>query len=387
MSLQSQTTLSSPVTADRVVVTPAVSYHPDATVAVAELRERLGDTADLVAVFVSPGYDLDAAGAAIGDWCDGRVIGCTSSGNIGPGGYEDSSICAVALAGGGIRTRTLTIESLTDVPDAVERAGPELADLHACRDRSEGFAILLVDGLSMREDRLAAELMAALGDVPIIGGSAGDALTFTRTAVYHHGRFVSDTATLTMVALDAPFGLFRFHHHEPTDRVLIATEASPDQRRIHSFNGRPAAAAYAEAVGVGVDRLGPQAFSAHPLVLRAAGGTWVRSIKEANADGSLGLFASVEVGEVLRIGRSTGMVERLAGQFASLSQEVEGISGVLAFDCVLRRLEFEEHALSGEVGRILAHHRAAGCSTYGEQFNGMHMNQTLVGVAFGGRDR
>ena len=36
-----------------------------------------------------------------------------------------------------------------------------------------------------------------------------------------------------------------------------------------------------------------------------------------------------------------------------------------------------------EVGRFLARHRVVGFCTYGEQYNAMHVNQTLVGVAIG----
>jgi hypothetical protein len=367
-----------------VAVQSAVSHRADAADAVAELRERLGDTADLYAIFVSTGYDLDTAAEAINGWCDGRVIGCTSSGNIGPGGYDAAGISAIALSGGGLRVRTVSLSPLTDAAHAVEEAAPRLAELRAAWDGADGFAILLVDGLSMREDRLVAELMAALGDVPIIGGSAGDALTFTYAAVYSEGRFQPDTATLTMVTLDAPFELFRFQHHEPTDHVLVATAAAADRRVLMGLNGRAAAEVYAEAVGVDIGQLGPAIFSAHPLVLQAAGGSWVRSITAANADGSLNLFAAVEVGEVLRLGRSARIVEKLEERFAALTDSLGGISGVLTFDCVLRRLEFEEHALNDEVGEILARNGASGFSTFGEQFNGMHMNQTLVAVAFGG---
>jgi hypothetical protein len=378
MSLQAERTRHG-----RVSVTSAVSHLPDAADAVAELRDHLGDTADLFAVFVSPGYDLDAAGPAIADWCDGRVIGCTSSGNIGPDGYDGSGILAIAMSGGGLRARTMSLGPVDDVTQAVERGAAELVELHAAWEGADGFAILLVDGLCMREDRLVAALMAALGDVPIIGGSAGDALTFTYTAVYSEGRFVPNTATLTLVTLDAPFELFRLQHHEPTPLVLVATAASPDRRVVHSFNGRPACQVYAEVVGVGVDDLSPAIFSAHPLVLQAAGGNWVRSISVANPDGSLGLLAAVEVGDVLRVGSSTGIIEKLQERFSTLSDALGGVTGVLTFDCVLRRLEFEAHALDTQVGEILVRNKACGFSTYGEQFNGMHMNQTLVAVAFG----
>lgn len=370
-----------------VAVQAAVSHRADSADAIAELRERLGDTADLYAIFVSTGYNLDRVATAISTWCEGRVIACTSSGNIGPEGYDAAGITAIALSGGGLRARTISLSPLTDVTSAVEHAAPRLAELRAAWEGAEGFAILLVDGLSMREDRLVAELMAALGDVPIIGGSAGDALTFTYTAVYSQGRFESGIATLTMVTLDAPFELFRLQHHEPTDHVLVVTAASADRRIVEAFNGRRAAEVYAEAVGMGIEQLSPAVFSAHPLVLQAAGGSWIRSIAAVNDDGSFSLLAAVDVGEVLRLGRSAGIVEKIEDRFTALADSLGGIAGVLTFDCVLRRLELEEHSLSAEVGEVLARNRAFGFSTFGEQFNGMHMNQTLVAVAFGGQGR
>jgi hypothetical protein len=225
--------------------------------------------------------------------------------------------------------------------------------------------------------------MAALGDVPIIGGSAGGDLTFGRTAVFCDGHFVEHGATLTMIALDAPFELFRVQHCEPTEVVLVVTDATAHQRTIRAFNGRPAAQVYAETVGHRVEDLGPEIFSTHPLMLLAAGGTWVRSISGALPDGSLNTLAAVDVGDVLRIGRPVGIVEKLDERLSAVSADLGRVGGVLAFDCVLRRLELEACGRDIEAGRLLADHRVGGFSTFGEQFNGMHMNQTMVAVAFG----
>ncbi|GAA0503389.1 hypothetical protein Ade02nite_35940 [Paractinoplanes deccanensis] len=374
-------TLTAPRTGHHTAVASAVSHESDPSAAVAELAAALGSRADLYAVFVAPGYDLGSMGAALKDHFGDRVIGCTSSGNIGPHGYDRAGICAVSFTGG-LRARTVTVGPLDDAPGAVERAAADLADLRSGVGDSESFAILLTDGLIRNEDLLAANLMAALGDVPIIGGSAGDDLTFRHTAVYHDGEFTANLATVTIVCTDAPFRLIRLQHHETTDTILIATDVDPDLRVIRAFNGRPAAQAYADAVGTHVTELNPTIYSKHPLLLNAGGSSWVRSIAAANADGSLSMFARVEVGDVLRVGRPMGMLDKLERQFTDIEAELGPISGMLAFDCVLRRLEFEEHQLADRVGALLAEHGAVGFSTYGEQFNGMHMNQTLVAVAF-----
>ena len=54
---------------------------------------------------------------------------------------------------------------------------------------------------------------------------------------------------------------------------------------------------------------------------------------------------------------------------------------ILACDCLLRRVEAEQKQLTGDISRLLSRHRAVGFSTYGEQVNSMHVNQTLTGMA------
>jgi hypothetical protein len=366
-----------------VAAVSAASHLPDGAAAVAELAAVLGSQADLYTVFVSTGYDLDAVGPALKQHFGDRVVGCTSAGNIGPNGYDRTGICAAALTGGGLQTRTITVGPLDDTATAVEQAGSALTGLRAELGDGDGFAILLTDGLTRNEDLLAANLTAALGDVPIVGGSAGDDLTFARTAVYHDGKFLTGTATVTLVRTEAPFRLLRLQHHESTDSILVATDVDADRRIVREFNGRPAAPAYAEAVGVAPADIGPTTFSTHPLLLEAGGSSWIRSIAAVNDDGSLNMFARVDTGDVLHLGRPVEMLDRLTEKIDAVGVELGSISAMLTFDCVLRRLEFEEHGLDDAVGAFLAEHRAVGFSTYGEQFNGMHMNQTLVAVAFG----
>lgn len=374
-------TLTASRTGHHTAVASADSHQSDPVAAVAEIAAALGTEADLYAVFVAPGYDLDPVGRMLKHHFGDRVIACTSSGNIGPRGYDRTGICAVALTGG-LRVRTVTLGPLDDPPSAVERAAADLAELRSEVGDGESFAILLTDGLTRNEDLLAANLMAELGDVPIIGGSAGDDLTFQYTAVYHDGTFSPNLASVTLVYADAPFRLIRLQHHEATGTVLIATDVDPDRRVVRAFNGRPAAQAYAEAVGMRVDELNHTVYGKHPLLLNAAGSAWVRGIAATNPDGTLSMFARVDLGDVLRVGCPRGTLDKLEHQIAAVEAELGPISGMLAFDCVLRRLEFEEQQISERVGDFLAEHGVVGFSTYGEQFNGMHMNQTLVAVAF-----
>ena len=55
---------------------------------------------------------------------------------------------------------------------------------------------------------------------------------------------------------------------------------------------------------------------------------------------------------------------------------------ILGCDCFLRRMESELRGEDKRMSEFLAANRVIGFNTYGEQFNGMHINQTFTGVAF-----
>jgi hypothetical protein len=200
--------------------------------------------------------------------------------------------------------------------------------------------------------------------------------------VYADGRFRPNTATFTVVATTAPFRIVRLQHHEPTDTVLVVTEAVPEERLVGEINGRPAAEAYAEAVGVSAAGLNSSVFSAHPMLLQAAGEHWIRSVAAVRPDGGLQLFAAVDRGDVLHLGRPSGLLDDLERRLARIGSGGDG--GVLAFDCVLRRIEARTTGVEKAVNSCLSRHGVVGTSTYGEQFNGMNVNHTMAAVAFAG---
>jgi hypothetical protein len=368
----------------RIELLSASSTAPDATSAVREVAAALGDDADLYLAFVPGDLDwVDAAEALVG-WAGSRVVACSSAGGIGPEGYLPHGLVAVALSGPDLTVRTVPISPLSDLETAWALASSRLSGTLESQPRDPAFAVLLADGLSRAEEELTAGLQRRLGDdIPLIGGSAGDDLRFERSGVLMDGRFVRDAATVTLVTTSAPFRPLRVQHHVADDAVLVVTDATPPERLVHTLNGRPAAAEYAAAVGTDVGRLTPEIFSTRPLMIRSGRAEWVRSISRVEPDGSLRFFCAAERGNVLRVAHATPPLGALEAAFAEVREELGSVDGVLVFDCVLRRLEFESRGIAEDVAEVLRRNRAAGFSTFGEQFGGVHVNQTMVGMAFG----
>ena len=124
-------------------------------------------------------------------------------------------------------------------------------------DAHNTFAFLLVDGLFGHEEQLAHALQEGLGDLPLIGGSAGDSMSFASTYIYRDGEFASGSAVLALFTTPLPYMEFKTQHFEPTDERLVVTEADPDERVVGEINGLPAAEEYARMLGVDPTRARP----------------------------------------------------------------------------------------------------------------------------------
>jgi hypothetical protein len=375
---------------DERTVRIAQSCAQDPAAAVEALHDGLQQPdISLVLFFCSSEYDRDALAAEMARRFAGvPVVGCTTAGEIGPLGCRDHSVAGVSFAA---EVCTAQIGHLDDlrrfqIPDGVAFAQDlrrRLLEGAPGGEAGNSFAFLLVDGLSGHEEQLAHSLQQGLGDIPLVGGSAGDSLSFERTFIYWEGRFTSDAAVLVLVTTPLPFTEFKTQHFVPTDERLVVTEARPDERVVVEINGLPAAEEYARILGLDAGELDPVHFAASPVVVLIDGANYVRSIQKAEPDGSLKFYCAIERGVVLRVARSDDLVANLESAFSRVRAQIGPPQLVLTFDCILRKLEISEGGLEPEVSDILRRNNAIGFNTYGEQFCGVHVNQTLTAVALG----
>ena len=246
-------------------------------------------------------------------------------------------------------------------------------------------ALLLIDGLSVREELVVSSIYSALGDIPLFGGSAGDDLRFTRTWILHDGEFRSNAAVLVLVDTVRRFTVFRTEHFVSSDRKMVVTEADPARRIVTEINAEPAGREYARMVGLEGEPLTPMIFAAYPVVVRVGGEYHVRSIQKVNDDESLTFFCAIDEGIVLTVAEGVDLVQNLENLFSRLHDDVGEPELILGCDCILRSLEMEQKQIKHLVSKVLARNNVIGFCTYGEQFNAMHVNQTFTGVAIGAR--
>ena len=366
------------------------SCASDARTAVQEFHAGVaGPDSELVLFFCSSNYDLDALAAEMNAlFGDLPVVGCTTAGEIGPAGYHAHTLSGVSFPRGACtavsgRLANLQRFAVAEGRDFAQTLRCELTSRAPQADGHNSFALLLIDGLSIREEPVGRTLQAALRDIALFGGSAGDDLKFVRTRVFHDRAFHEDSAVVVLMSTVFPFRLFKTQHFVSLDERLVVTEADPARRVVREINGLPAAEEYARLIGVDVGELDPARFAASPVVVLIDGADYVRAIREVLPDGSLAFYCAIEEGLVLRVARGAELVANLEQSFERLRAQIGPPQLVLACDCILRNLEMTQGGIKSAVEAVLRNNRAVGFSTYGEQYYGVHVNQTLTGVAIG----
>ena len=164
---------------------------------------------------------------------------------------------------------------------------------------------------------------------------------------------------------------------------MVITESDPTKRVVLEIDGMPATKAYADAINLKESDLNLSVFANHPIIVSYGGESYIRSILGCNDRGELEFACAIETGVVVRLGKRTGtMVEDLKTIIDGLDFEVDAS---LVFECSLRRNDILK-ASEDEKNRLLElfnQINAVGFHTYGEQFNSVHINQTLTGLLIG----
>ncbi len=344
----------------------------------------------LIATFISSSLPYEQVVGPLSEaFPNATLVGCTTAGSLTRDGYAAGGAIAVAFDRAAFTFETCLLTGLRNFSVARGCESIETAYSRLLRelepDRANLFAMLLIDGLSKREEEIAASAYAALDEVPVFGASAGDNLHFDTTQIFHNGHILEDSALVVIGASNHPLEVFKFEHFRPTEQKLVITSADPDRRIVRTIDAEPAAEEYARLIGVSPDALTPEVFAANPLLVRIDGEYHVRAIQRADADGALHFYCAVDEGIVLTRAYPEHMRDNLIQNMEQIAERIGGPAVVLCFDCILRRLEAERLGLTRDLLPVFDRYNMIGFNTYGEQYRWLHLSQTLTGLAIGGR--
>jgi hypothetical protein len=317
--------------------------------------------------------------------------GASMIGGWASAGAVEKGIVAMSLSGEEVE------ESFSAFREGV-KANPEgaarevAADLRAklgsrALDPNQYVGIVLFDGLCLGEKivrELSLERSLAL---PIIGGSAADELKFERTFVTCGDRISTDGLVLVVLKMAVPFYYDHFVHYKPTDASAVVTRAEPDKRIVWEMDGAPAAARYAELLGLkSASELQHVHFARNPLGVVLGDAVYARSPNAIIEGTGLQFYCFIEAGtKVTLLKQGDIIADARSAVERAKSYLPGGLRGAVLFNCVLRYLEMKEDRKVDAFNSVFAEMPFIGFNTYGEELF-THHNQTLTALFIGERE-
>jgi hypothetical protein len=360
----------------------AFSVKSDIQDAVQDIQTQLGDfNTKLLIFFASSTVDpVELAERMEASFPSAETFGCSTAGEIVTGKMLTNSVVAMAFNRQAIKNSK--VEVLDDLNKESHRAFNAF-ERHFDKpmskmDPKQYVGIILIDGLSGKEE-LIMDRIGDFTNVNFIGGSAGDDLKFKSTYVYANGKSYTNAAVLAVLEPNTEFSFIKTQSFCPLAKKLLVTKANESNREILEFNHKPAAQAYAEALGTTVADA-PNHFMHNPVGVVYEGEPFVRSPQQIK-DNSIVFYCGVKEGIELTLLESTDIIASTKESLDSVERELGGISGIINFNCILRTLELREKGLTDSYGALFSNVSTIGFSTYGEQFIG-HINQTATMLVF-----
>ncbi|MCV6587908.1 MAG: methyl-accepting chemotaxis protein [Marinobacterium sp.] len=258
-------------------------------------------------------------------------------------------------------------------------------------NHTDTLALTFIDGLSASENFFMQAVYNS-GRFPcyFAGGSAGGKLDFQQASV-HNGKQIAENCAVVVFIKMKPhhrFSIFMHHNFEKTGKHFIVGESDAHAREVTSViertrdnktESRSFVSALCEHFQCTTDQL-EKKLEGHSFGIEIGSETYVRSIAAFNFDkGSANFFCDLSFGDQLFLMKSKDFNQSLSGAYQNFTRNrPKNIQGVIANDCVLRRLNNPSGIKSSDP---FGDAQLAGFSTFGELL-GVHMNQTLTAVFF-----
>jgi hypothetical protein len=372
---------------------------PDSSIAArAAARDAVvGAEPKLLIAFGAIDRDPAALLAALAEAApDVAVVGCSTHGEIAPGGPSDGSVTVAALGGPGF---AVSASVAREVSGRQREAGQEVARcVERLGDLPHRVLLLLTDGLVREQESIVRGCYLTLGaSVPLFGGAAGDGWRMRRVYLLAGDEVLTDAVIGVAIGSEAPLSVAVRHGWRTIGQPMIVTSAA--NGRVYTLDDRPAMDAYLDRLGAPplayVDAAAFIEFTlARPLGVQRRSGVEARSLStEVDLVGrSIGGGMAIERGGLAWA--MTGDEESiLAATDAACQDALSGLGGHLpvglfTFSCAALRAVLGDEGLQRESKRLAKWADGlpyAGFHTYGEiartrGIDGFH-NQTLAVLA------
>jgi hypothetical protein len=370
----------------------------DAAAAAEDLCNQLGSAKPkLVVMFATRDRDHEALNRELRQRLPSttRLLGASTNGEIDRAGMHEGTVVLAALWGdfevGLGLGRDLTLQAASAGDHAIRAAAQELGARADDLGSRKYVALVIDDPFRFRAEELLLGVMSMNQALVAVGGGAADSeLDVSKASALVHidGEVATDAVAVALIRTDAPWAALRSHWYAPTGQTLRVTKVDSTAKRALEIDGKPAAARYAELLGVGIDDLEfgkPNGFAARPTALKVGREYFIRAPWKPLDDGSIVFANLLEEGVELELVKMTDIVESTRRFFETeLPARVPSPRAALLFHCSGRKIFAQ---ISGKSAELATAFRSAppcvGMNVQFEIYCGFSINSTLTSLAFG----
>ena len=258
--------------------------------------------ASLVTVFgsVKKFNDAKLAGFLKARYPTAQVVGCTTSGEINANGVFDDSIQITAVQW----EKTVQRASYVKIANGLSSFDAAAGIAKQLKADSLRTILVFADGLQVNGSELLLGFQSVLGDLPVIGGMAGDGASFTKTLQIFN-EIVSDGLVIaiglygsSLITTSGALGGWK--PYGPPRKVTRA-----EKNVVFELDGKPALPLYRMYIGEHYAKGLPGSGLNFPFAVIEEGNKDVAKVRTlggfSEADNSLSFFGNIEEGVTVRL--------------------------------------------------------------------------------------
>lgn len=227
--------------------------------------------------------------------------------------------------------------------------------------------------------------MFAEKQIPIFGGSSGPERSDNKiTYVSLDGVCYRNTCVFVLIKnLQGKIVFVQENLFKNSGKIFSVTDVDVDKRTVYELDNKPAADVLATALDIPLDEL-QRTLAVRPLGRVFNDKIFITEPEKIMSDGSISMFAQVFNNTKLAILERDNIQDVWNRTVQEAKSLLPGNSFGFVINCLARSKLFEQEKLIDDYVKTLSENYGnyIGLSGYGEQYNFVHMNQTMILALF-----